>query len=79
MHKTSLLDRISQKGFDREIIAESAIKTPALLPELVQGLSADKTQSKYGCEKVLRVISERQPEILYSYFDVFVRLQHNLF
>lgn len=33
-----------------------------------------KGSAKFGCEKVLRCISERNPGLIYPYFESFVRL-----
>lgn len=38
------------------------------------GLEADKAAVKYGCEKVIRRISELKPAWLYPYFDRFVEM-----
>ena len=62
---------IARRGSNRDAIAIRVIRNPALLPELFAGLGADKAEVKYGCEKVLRRISEKTPELLYPYFDVF--------
>lgn len=74
MDKSKLLEEVSRKGSDKEKIARKVIKNPQLLSELFEGLDAKPASIKYGCEKVLRAISEEKPEILYSYFDEFVRI-----
>jgi len=69
---TNLLDQISNKEMDKEEIAEKVIKKPELLVEIFEGLNADKAGTKYGCDKVLRIISEKNPSLLYPKFDFFV-------
>ena len=71
---TTILNQISQKGFDKDKIAREVIKNPELLPELIEGLKSDKAQTRYGCEKVLRAISEQRPDVIYPYFDSFVEM-----
>jgi hypothetical protein len=71
---TAIIDQISQKGFDKDKIAREVIKNPELLAELIEGLQSDKAQTRYGCEKVLRAISEQRPDVLYPYFDSFVKM-----
>ncbi|MEK7674563.1 MAG: hypothetical protein AAB676_01845 [Verrucomicrobiota bacterium] len=44
------------------------------MTDLIAGLQADTARVKYGCAKVLRLVSERRPELLYPHFDFFVRL-----
>jgi hypothetical protein len=44
------------------------------LPELFAGLRSEKPEIKYGCLKALRLLSEKQPAVLYPEFDRFVAL-----
>jgi hypothetical protein len=69
-----LRDAIERRGADTAALAEKVIRDPALLPELVEGLAADTARVKFGCAKILRLLSERQPELLYPHFDFFVGL-----
>jgi hypothetical protein len=55
-------------------LARKAISKPRLLPEIFEGLNAEKPRIKYGCAKALRLISEQRPQVLYRHFDFFVRL-----
>jgi hypothetical protein len=48
-----------------------------LLPEVFDGLKAEKAKIKFSCLKVLRLISERQPRVLYPELDRFVALLDN--
>ncbi|MFH1194887.1 MAG: hypothetical protein V1720_04195 [bacterium] len=73
----NILSQISEKGSDKEKIANKVIKNPELLPEVFEGLNYPKADTKYGCEKVLRLISESKPEILYPYFDRFVEMMNS--
>jgi len=74
MAESRLLQQIALKEADKGKIAEKVIKKPGLLPELLRGLKSDHPPIKYGCAKVLRVVSDRQPRLLYSWFDFFVTL-----
>jgi len=40
----------------------------------MSGLSADTAQTRFGCAKALRIVSEERPDLLYPHFDFFVRL-----
>ncbi|RMF58959.1 MAG: hypothetical protein D6743_17030, partial [Calditrichaeota bacterium] len=75
MTNSKLLQQISQKECDKEEIAEQVIKKPELLSEVFEGLSADKASIKYGCDKILRIISQKEPSLLYPKIDFFI---HNL-
>ena len=58
------------------------IGTPDSIPQLLEGLNYKKGSIKLGCEKLLRLISERQPELIYPYFETFEKMldsDNNLF
>jgi hypothetical protein len=73
MDASVILEQIGQKGSDKEQIAERVIGEPALLKTVIEGLSARPAAIKYGCSKVLRIISQKKPELLYPSFDFFVQ------
>ena len=64
-----ILERISQKGIEIETVADEVIASPDSTPQLFEGLFSKKGTIRFGCEKVIRLISEAQPEIIYPYFD----------
>lgn len=68
------IDKIAQSGSDKEEIAREVIGAPEYIPHLVEGLHHKQGRIKFGCEKVLQLISEQQPGLLYPYFDAFVEL-----
>jgi hypothetical protein len=50
-------------------VTERICQTPDSLPELFDGLQAENARTKYGCLKSLRLLSEKQPAVIYPYFD----------
>ena len=72
MRETALLQKIGQKEISKELIAERVAGDPELVSEVLKGLSAEKADIKYGCARVLRIISEKEPEILYPGIDLFI-------
>jgi hypothetical protein len=74
MDNAGLLERIAQRDCDIDQVARSVIANPEMLPQLFRGLQARPARIRFGCEKVLRSISEREPAVLYPWFDSFVRL-----
>lgn len=72
--KTNILEQIEQKGSDKEKIAADVIENPGLIPELLAGMKAQKGNIKFGCEKVLRLVSQQKPGLIYPFFDIFVTL-----
>jgi hypothetical protein len=71
--ESPLLQQIGQKEIDKVQIAEGIIGEPGLLADVLEGMSARQASIKYGCSKVLRIISQKKPEVLYPRFDFFVQ------
>jgi hypothetical protein len=69
----NVIDKLSIKGFDKVKIAKEVIKHPEIIPQLLEGIKNQKGSIKFGCEKILRIVSEQKPEIIYPYFDFFVK------
>jgi len=74
MTESQLLQRLAEKEADKEEIASKAIRNPELLTQIIDGLSADKARVKYGCAKILRIVSDQAPELLYPRFGFFADL-----
>lgn len=74
MTQVDFAEELSRKGADIESLVESVIADPQRVGELVEGLKAPKGTLRYGYEKVLRLTSERRPELTYPWFDTFVEL-----
>jgi len=74
MSESRLLEQIAQKESDKEEISLEVIEKPGLLPEIIDGLGADKACVRYGCAKVLRIVSDEAPELLYPRIDYFIDL-----
>jgi len=70
----NILERLGTKGADISALADQLIKNSEQIPEVVEALQVEQSSKKYAYEKVLRLISERRPELTYSFFDIFVRL-----
>jgi len=69
MVKSKLYKEIEKKNANKDQVAETVMEQPDLIPELLAGVADDKLSLKFGCEKILRLVSELQPELLYPYFD----------
>jgi hypothetical protein len=70
---TDIIQRLKRKENLDEVI-ESVLAEPKLLDDLVETMLRDKSSLKYRCEKVVRAISETNPELAYPYFDRLVGL-----
>ena len=65
---------IGKKGFDADKIVSYAIKNPQCIDQLIGGVTAPKGSIRFTYEKVLRIISEERPDLIYPYFDIFKKL-----
>lgn len=74
MTVTPLLSEIAKPKANLEAIAERMGQRPESLPEIFDGLQAEPARMKYGCLKILRVLSEKNPGVIYPYFDRIAHL-----
>lgn len=72
-----MLPDISKKSISIENIANKVIKDKKLLDDLIDNSSSDKAVIKYKSLKVLMLLSEQQPSILYPEWNFFVKLLDN--
>jgi len=72
MSESELLQQIAQKEIKEDKIADKVIEQPELLSEIIEGLNSHEAHIKYGCCKVLRIISEKEPALLYPKIDFFI-------
>lgn len=72
-----MLPDISKKNVSVKSIANKVVKDRKLLDDLFENVSSDKAVIKYKSLKVLMLLSEQQPSILYPEWDFFVRLLDN--
>jgi len=74
VRKTDILEELGKKETEAADIAYRVVKNPDLLPELLDGISSAKARIRFASAKILRMISEKNPEILYPSMDFFVNL-----
>jgi hypothetical protein len=77
VNNLSLLQQIARKNSDKDKIAEKVIEDTNYLPELISGLQASEARIKYGSNKVLIIISEKNPAVLYPKLDFFINQLDN--
>jgi hypothetical protein len=72
-----ILERAAAKGADVGAIAEELIGDSRRIPMLIDALRIETGSKRFAYEKVLRRVSEKQPALMYPYFDFFAgRLDH---
>ena len=74
MTKSDVLDKIGKREVKAEDIAEEIIANPDFLPEILYGISSETARIRFKSAKILRTISEKDPNKLYSKIDFFVNL-----
>ena len=67
-----MLPDLSQKSVSIENIAKEALKDENVLSELLNGILSKTETIRYNSFKVLLLISEEHPEVLYPKWDFFV-------
>ncbi|TFH50680.1 MAG: hypothetical protein E4H01_01735 [Lysobacterales bacterium] len=68
-----ILQKIQDKTNMDELVSD-VLAEPHHVEILVETLRHERSALKFGCEKVLRLVSEQKPELIYPYFDFFVAL-----
>jgi hypothetical protein len=74
MMTNPLQTEIARPTANLQAVAERIVGRPSMLPDVFAGLRADKAKIRYGCLKVLRLLSEKRPAVLYPEFDQFAGL-----
>ena len=74
MRRIDILEELEKKETEAADIAYKVVKNPDLLPELFDGISSATARIRFASAKILRMISEKNPEILYPNMDFFVNL-----
>ncbi|MBI5154853.1 hypothetical protein HZA57_06420, partial [Candidatus Poribacteria bacterium] len=72
MKTCSILEEIAEKGSDKSDIAGRVAAAPELVPELLTGLTDKRADVRFGCDKILGLLAERAPEVLYPHIESFI-------
>ena len=67
-----MLSELDKKNVSVESVAKEALKDKEVLSELLEGILSKKDTIRYNSFKVLLLISEKHPEVLYPKWDFFV-------
>jgi len=74
VRRIDISKELGKKEIEAADIAYKVVKNPELLPELFDGISSATTRARFASAKILRMLSEKNPEILYPSMDFFVYL-----
>ncbi len=71
---TDILAELGKKQDSSESLAEAVIKDPKKLSTVIGGVASENPRIKFRSAKILRMISEKEPELIYPELDFFTRL-----
>jgi hypothetical protein len=66
-----MIPALQNKDIDPKIYAEKIIKKSDPIEQYLEGLLSKNEIYRYNCFKVLYLVSEKNPEILYPHWDFF--------
>ena len=69
-----MIPELQNKNIYPKSHAEKIIKKPELIKEYLEGLLSKAETYRYNCFKVIYLVSEKNPDILYPHWDFFVNL-----
>ncbi len=76
MDKEILINRLKAKP-DLNLFIVEAIENTTILNSLFEIVLTETSSVKYVCTKIIRMVSEQKPELIYPYFeDIFKWLHH---
>lgn len=75
--KDKLLEKVQGKP-DLEAFVREVLQKPEYMPVLFAIIKNDPSSAKFYCEKVIRIVSERHPELVYPYFEEVAELIESL-
>jgi len=67
-----MISELEQKDINPEIFAEKIIANPDCINQYLDGLLSKNETYRYNCFKVLYVVSEEKPSLLYPHWDFFI-------
>jgi len=69
-----MLAELNKKNINIKKLAKKALEDDAVLSELLEGVLSKKERIRFNCFKVLLLISEEHPKVLYARWDFFADL-----
>ena len=74
MNAKSLRQSLLERSANHQNLAAKIVRTPALLERVFNGLSDEKARVKYGSLKLLRILSETKPGLIYPEIERLFQL-----
>ncbi|MBN2015294.1 hypothetical protein JW766_00485 [Candidatus Dojkabacteria bacterium] len=73
MEKKEIWNQLLE-GKKPDTLVQKVISSKMLLSEVMEGVTFNKARVKFGCAKILRIISDKNPKLLYPHWNFFVDL-----
>jgi len=67
-----MLSGLENKDISLDIYVKKIYEKPDLINQYLEGLLSKNETYRYNCFKVLYVVSEKKPNLLYPYWDFFI-------
>ena len=67
-----MISELEDKNINPKVFAEKVIKNPGLIDQYLDGLLSKNETYRYNFCKVLDVVSEQKPDLLYPHWDFFI-------
>jgi hypothetical protein len=74
VRRMDIHEKLAAKSADIGALADQLIRNSKQIHEPAEILLAEQSSKKYAYENGLRVVSEKQPGLVYPYLDVFSSL-----
>jgi len=66
-----MLSELENKDIEPNVFAEKIIKDSSLVDDFLSGLLSKNETYRYNCFKILNIVSEKEPSVLYFHWDFF--------
>lgn len=76
MDKEILINRLKTKP-DLNLLIDEAIEDTTVLNSLIEIVLTETSSIKYVCTKIIRIVSEQKPELIYPYFEDISKWLHH--
>jgi hypothetical protein len=73
----AFIQRLSKTGCDLDRIAKEVERSPELARSVMAAIGGDATGAKFAASKLLKIVSQRYPELVYPHFDLVMALLKN--
>jgi hypothetical protein len=77
LKESGLTKLMDQKEDPSKEVAQKVIENPQLLSVLLEGIFSSTTRLRFRSAKILRIISSKNPEMLYPHLDYFLELMES--